>query len=169
VRRLVFARRRTYRQAVTDSPRFAIPAYQRPLNALMRGVLKNRVLAKGPGRILLDVHVTGRKSGREYVIPVAYARDGDDLLIATPFSWARNLVDGGRAEVTLLGRRTPVAVRRFDDEAGAVPVLTEMCRQLPTFAAFMKVKRDADGTPDPAAVREAWAAGARAFRLTPVE
>ena len=96
-------------------------------------------------------------------------RDGDDLLIGTPFPWAANLVDGGRAEVYLLGRRTPVAVRRFADETGAVAVITEMCRQLPTFAAFMKVKRDPDGTPDPVAVHEAWAAGVKAFRLTPAD
>lgn len=153
---------------MADPSRFRLPAWQRPLNGLMRAVLRNRVLARGPGRILLLVHVVGRKTGRAFDVPVAYARDGEDLLIGTPFGWAANLVDGGTVELRLRGEPVTARVRRFDDEAGAVPVLAEMCRQLPTFAAFMRVHRGADGEPDLAEVREAWAAGVKAFRLTPI-
>lgn len=149
--------------------RFAILPYQRPLNAVMRGILKVPGLARLPGRLLLAVHVVGRKTGREFDVPVAYTRDGEDLLIGTPFGWAANLVDGGDAEVRLLGRRTPVRVRRLDDEGEAITTLALLCRRLPTFAAFMKVRRAADGTPDADDVRDARKAGVKVFRLTPLD
>ncbi len=103
------------------------PGWQRPLNAMMRGALRNRFLAKGPGRIVLLLHLVGRKSGRRLEIPVAYARDGGDLLIGTPFGWGANLVDGGRVDLHLVGVPITATVRRFEDAERAVPVLAEMC------------------------------------------
>jgi len=52
------------------------------------------VLSRAAGRRLITLYVVGRKSGKRYSVPVAYTRDGDTLVVGTPFAWARNLRTG---------------------------------------------------------------------------
>jgi deazaflavin-dependent oxidoreductase (nitroreductase family) len=109
----------------------------------------------------------GRKSGRHYTIPVAYTRQDDSLLIGTPFGWGRNLRSGEAVDVRLKGKRRSADVRAVTDEAGVIELYAVMCRDNRNFAKFNKVSLDKDGEPDPADLHLAWAAGARAFQLTP--
>jgi hypothetical protein len=55
----------------------------------------------------------------------------------------------------------------FADEAGVTEHYVIMARDNRNFAKFNKIGLDLAGNPNPADLRLAWAAGARAFRLTP--
>ncbi len=123
----------------------------------------NRVV----GRRLICVYVVGRKSGRRFVVPVAYTRHGDSLLVGTPFAWGRNLRTGEPVDVLLKGKRRSVDVEAFRDEAGVVDLYGVMAHDNRAFARFNKIGTDSHGRPDAGDLHRAWAAGARAFRFTP--
>jgi hypothetical protein len=104
---------------------------------------------------------------RRDTIPVAYTRHAEILLIGTPFAWGRNLRTGEPVEIRLKGQRRPAGVQVFTDEASVTKQYAVMARDNHNFARFNKIRLDQDGNPNPADLRLAWAAGARAFRLTP--
>ena len=69
-----------------------------------------RVLLRSPLHGALDssvllLHVTGRKTGRRYDIPVNYADIDGRLTVVTIAAWRINLRGGADVEVTLRGRR----------------------------------------------------------------
>ncbi len=148
-------------------PRAQTLAVQGLVNRVIRGVLRTPVLSRLAGERLVTLYVVGRKSGRRYTVPVAYTRHEGDLLIGTPFGWGRNLRTGEPVAIRLKGRLRRADVQVFTDEAGVVGAYAIMCRDNHAFAKFNGVEFDADGSPDPGDLRLAWAAGARAFRLTP--
>jgi deazaflavin-dependent oxidoreductase (nitroreductase family) len=148
-------------------PRAKTLRWQGAANRVMRGMLRTPVLAQAMGSKLVTLQVTGRKSGRRYTIPVAYTRDGDDLLIGTPFGWGKNLRTGEPVSVRLKGRLRQADVRAYTTEAEVVSAYTVMTRANRQFAKFNHVSVDADGNPDAEDLHLAWLAGARAFRLTP--
>ncbi len=82
----------------------------------MRGMLSSPRRARRVGHHLVLLHVTGRKTGRHLVFPVAYRRlDDGRLLVLTNSSWRVNL--RGRAEVaiTLLGEHRPARAELIED------------------------------------------------------
>ncbi len=66
---------------------------------------------------LLVLHVTGRRTGRRYDIPVGYVDLDGRLLVVTQHRWRANLRGGGDVEVTLRGRRRPMRAELDDDPA----------------------------------------------------
>ncbi|WP_415379241.1 nitroreductase/quinone reductase family protein [Halosimplex sp. TS25] len=54
---------------------------------------------------LMLLTFTGRKSGREYTIPVGYWVDDGTLIVTTHSPWWRNLRDGAPVDVLLRGER----------------------------------------------------------------
>jgi deazaflavin-dependent oxidoreductase (nitroreductase family) len=142
-------------------------AAQNLVNRVVRGVLRTPGLAQLAGRRLLTVYAVGRKSGRHYDVPVAYTRHEGSLLIGTPFGWARNLRTGEPVDIRLRGRRRAADVEAIADEPGVVGAYAVMARDNHNFAKFNHIGFDAGGNPVPADLHRAWAAGARAFRLTP--
>ena len=151
----------------TASPRAQTLPAQALVNRVMRGLLRTPLLSRLVGGKLVTLYVVGRKSGRRYAIPVAYTADRGDLLIGTPFGWGRNLRSGQAVTIRLRGRRRDADVRVIADEPGVVEAYGVMARDNRNFASFNKIGFDASGNPVPADLHEAWAAGARAFRLTP--
>ena len=150
------------------TPRAQTLSLQGLVNRMMRGMLHVPLLSSAIGSRLLTLYVVGRKSGRSYTIPVAYTRDKDDLLIGTPFGWGRNLRTGEQVDILLKGRRRRAAVRPFSAEEDVTRLYAVMCRDNRQFAKFNKIGFDAHGNPEPDDLHLAWAAGARAFRLTPL-
>jgi deazaflavin-dependent oxidoreductase (nitroreductase family) len=140
---------------------------QGAVNRIMRGLLRTPLLAQLVGSRLLTLYVVGRKSGRRYYVPVAYTRHDGDLLIGTPFGWGRNLRTGEPVEIRLRGRRRAADVRVIADEQGVVDAYAVMAGDNRNFAKFNHIGFDSGGNPLPADLRQAWATGARAFRLTP--
>jgi hypothetical protein len=102
--------------AVTDTsshPRVQPGRFQGVANRIARILLATPLLSRLVGRALVTIYVVGRKTGRRYVVPVAYTRHEGDLLIGAPFAWARNLRTGEPVEVRYLGRRRTAAVRVY--------------------------------------------------------
>jgi hypothetical protein len=143
------------------------PAGQRVANRVVRGLLRTPLISLGMGNRLVTLYILGRKSGRRYSIPVAYTKQGGDMLIGTPFGWGRNLRTGEPLEIRLKGKRRVADVVVYTAEDDVVRVYELMTRDNKVFANFNKVGYDADGNPRPADLHRAWADGARAFRLTP--
>ena len=142
-------------------------AFQGLANNVVRALLRAPLIGPAMGRRLITVYLVGRRSGKHYEIPVAYTLDGDDLLIGTPFGWGRNLRSGEPVDILLKGKRRTAGVQVITDEAGLTAHYAAMARDNRQFAKFNKIGFDSDGKPNPAALRAAWAAGARGFRLTP--
>ena len=140
---------------------------QNVANVVVRALLHAPVISRGVGKRLVIINVTGRKTGRRYSVPVAYTRHDGVLLVGTPFGWARNMRTGEPVEIVLQGKRRQAGVQVISDEAGVTAAYDVMCRDNHQFAKFNRITIGADGTPDPADLQHAWAAGARAFRLTP--
>ena len=135
------------------------------VNRIVNGLLHVPLVARGIGRPLITLHVVGRRSGKRYTVPVAYTRHGDELLIGTPFGWARNLRTGDTVEVNFKGRRRTADVVVLIDEASVVEDYRIIARDNRSFARFNNIRRDATGNPDPDDLRQAWVAGARVLRL----
>lgn len=159
--------------SVSDGPqpvtgnRAQTMAVQGLANRIVRGLLRTPLACRAVGSRLVTLYVVGRKSGRHYTVPVAYTRHEGILLVGTPFGWGRNLRTGEPVSIRLKGRRQLADVEVLTDEAKVVEAYAVMCRDNHNFAKFNNIGFDAAGDPDPADLRLAWAAGARAFRLTP--
>lgn len=136
-------------------------------NRVVRSLLRTPGLNRAVGARLVTLYIVGRKSGRQYTVPVAYSRQDGDLLIGTPFSWGRNLRDGEPVEILLQGKRRLADVEAFTDEPGVTRLYAIMCKDNKAFASFNKVSIGPDGEPSPDDLHLAWANGARAFRLSP--
>lgn len=153
--------------SAVPEPRAQTLRLQGLANQVIRGVLRTPLLARLAGAKLVTLYITGRKSGRRYTIPVAYTRDGGDLLIGTPFGWGKNLRTGDQVPVRLKGRLRRADVRAYTSEAEVTEAYAVMTRDNRAFANFNQVSFDAEGNPRPEDLHDAWVAGARAFRLTP--
>jgi hypothetical protein len=153
--------------AVRPSPRAQTMALQRAGNRIVRGMLRTPLLCRLAGGRLVTLYIVGRTSGRQYTVPVAYTRREGDLLIGTPFGWGRNLRTGQTVAIRLKGRRRLADVEAFTDERAVTDIYGVICRDNHTFATFNRVGLDSGGNPDQTDLHLAWAAGARAFRLTP--
>jgi deazaflavin-dependent oxidoreductase (nitroreductase family) len=142
-------------------------AVQGLVNRIVRGLLRAPLLCRLVGKRLITIYVVGRKSGRRYTVPVAYTRDHGALLVGTPFGWGRNLRTGEPVTIRVKGKRRSADVQVVTDEAAVVEAYAVMARDNHQFAKFNQIGFDPDGHPDPTDLHLAWAAGARAIRLTP--
>lgn len=78
------------------------------VNALVRPLIKAPVIGKYIGGAITEITYTGRKSGKEFSIPVSYKQRGDEVTIGVAFpdkkSWWRNFYpDGGPIRIDLGG------------------------------------------------------------------
>jgi hypothetical protein len=135
-------------------------------NRVVRGLLRTPLVCRVVGNRLITVYVVGRKSGRRYAVPVAYTRYHGTLLIGTPFGWGRNLRTGQPVDTRIKGKRLPADVQVTTDSAGVVELYAVMARDNHQFAKFNNIGIDEAGEPNPTDLHLAWAAGARAIRLS---
>jgi deazaflavin-dependent oxidoreductase (nitroreductase family) len=144
-----------------------VMAGQKVANRIVRVLLRTPGISSGIGRRLVIVNVTGRKTGRQYSVPVAYTRHEGALLVGTPFAWARNMRTGEPVEVILQGKRRQADVQVISDEEGVVAAYDVICRDNRQFARFNNISFGPDGAPKASDLHAAWTLGARAYRLTP--
>ncbi|MGV8964902.1 MAG: nitroreductase/quinone reductase family protein [Cellulomonas sp.] len=106
---------------MTKSDRPVVQRVQPPkapynvVNAVMRWMLSTPRSARSMGGSLLLLHLTGRKSGREFEFPVAYVADGDRLVVLTTSMWRVNLRERPDVQVTLRGRRVGARAELVED------------------------------------------------------
>ncbi len=84
-----------------------------PLVRLLLGSPLHRVLDDS----FLVLHLTGRKTGRRYDIPVGYVDMEGKLTVVTIARWRANLRGGADVEVTLRGRLRPMHALLEEDPA----------------------------------------------------
>ncbi|KAA0019512.1 DUF385 domain-containing protein [Antrihabitans cavernicola] len=142
-------------------------ALQGLANGVTRALMHVPLVSRGIGKRLVTLYVVGRKSGREYSVPVAYTKHDGALLIGTGFAWGRNLRTGEPIEIQLQGKRRTADVRVISDEAGVIEYYDLLCRDNRNFANFNNIGFTAQGDPDPEHMKKAFEAGARVFLLTP--
>jgi deazaflavin-dependent oxidoreductase (nitroreductase family) len=137
------------------------------VNRVVRGLLRTPLFCRAIGKALITLYLVGRKSGRRYTVPVAYVSHDGALLFGTPFGWGRNLQTGQSIDIRLKGKRRSADVQVISDEAGVVELYEVMVRANGNFAKFNKIGLDQAGHPNAEDLHAAWAAGAKAFLLTP--
>jgi deazaflavin-dependent oxidoreductase (nitroreductase family) len=124
---------------------------ERPSNDNFNQQLISRYRATGGqldgsarARALLLLTTTGARSGRAHTTPVAYTRDGDDLVIIGSMggaprhpAWYHNLV--AHPEVTVELGATRFAVRAVVTEgAERERLFAQMAAQMPGFAEYQR-------------------------------
>lgn len=155
-----------YGKPTTSGPQ-PIASYQGALNRFIRGLLRVPVLSLGIGSRLLTFTVVGRKSGKTYVIPVAYTRHEGKLLVGTRvWPWVKNLRRGEPATVRVKGRQRLADWELFTDEQNVVELYGIIARDNHANAKFAGIGFMPDGSPNPADLHQAWAKGCAAIRLT---
>jgi hypothetical protein len=101
--------------------RLPFAVMNRTVNPALRAVLRSPAHGVASGRLALITYA-GRRSGREYTIPVLYRDDGDEVTIAVGWPdrkvWWRNLTgDGGPVRMVIRGKQLrghAVATRSAD-------------------------------------------------------
>ncbi len=76
------------------------------VNVPMRAVLRLPFATPLSANLML-ISYTGVKSGKSYLQPVSYARDGEMLLTPGGGRWTLNLKDGRKVRLRLRGRDVP--------------------------------------------------------------
>ena len=84
-----------------------------PLVRMLLGSPLHKVL----GDSFLVLHLTGRKTGRRYNIPVGYVDMEERLVVVTVARWRVNLRGGADVEVTRHGHLRPMHARLDEDPA----------------------------------------------------
>jgi deazaflavin-dependent oxidoreductase (nitroreductase family) len=134
------------------------------LNPLMR-VLLQLPIKKMQERLLL-LYFTGRKSGRQYTVPLSYVADDDgSLLLPGGGSWKLNLDDGKAVRVRLQGKRRTAQPEVIRDRAQIRRLLPTLFRGNPRAESFVGVPLRPDGTPDQEKLNEALDEGFTIVRL----
>jgi hypothetical protein len=97
-------------------------------NAVLRALLPSP-LGRGIGEFML-LAFPGRRTGRRYRVPVTAHRDDAGLYVLTPAAWRLNFTGGAAADVTFVGRTTPVHGVLLDDEAVVVRTYLDRMTEL---------------------------------------
>jgi deazaflavin-dependent oxidoreductase (nitroreductase family) len=101
---------------------------------------------------LLLVTYRGRKSGREFTLPVQYVQDGNHVYIVPGFAekkvWWRNLEGGADVQVTLKRQTRPGRGILLEREADMEAILKGFglyLKQFPSLAKMHHIRIEADG------------------------
>lgn len=97
-------------------------------------------------RQLLLVAFTGRKTGRPYMTPVSYVRDGSRLLVPGGGAWWKNLASGP-VSVRLQGSWMPVTPEVISEPKALSETLGQMMAANPAVSVFTGIRPGADGQP----------------------
>jgi hypothetical protein len=160
----------------TGSP---APTGQVPGNLTARGRRQARMMrvVNVPMRVLLSlpfptpmsanlmlVAYTGVKSGKSYLQPVSYARDGDTLLTPGGGRWTLNLKGGRQVRLRLRGREVPAHADLVADPAEVERLLEVIATENPRALRFLPIPRRPDGRLDPDVLDTALRHGFRIVR-----
>jgi hypothetical protein len=123
------------------------------LNTLMRLVLRSPLHWLVSDKVML-VSFVGRKSGREYTIPVSYMRSGNTITLFTHATWWRNLVGGAPVTLYIKGKKLQAKAEAIvADQEGVAAELTIHLLRNHFDAQFYHVTYDPNGRPNSDEVR----------------
>jgi hypothetical protein len=107
--------------------------------------------------ITMVIHYTGRKSGRQYRLPIGYLRVGDTLLTVSykHRTWWRNLRGGANVSLRLKGEDVAGFSEVVEDEQGVIEGLRAYIQADPKTRRMLGIELGADGQIDPESLRQA--------------
>jgi hypothetical protein len=126
----------------------------RAMNVPMRAVL-NLPFPTPLSANLMLVSYTGVKSGKAYLQPVSYARDGDTLLTPGGGRWTLNLKGGREVTLRLRGHNVPARADLVSDPGEVERLLGVIAAGNPRAMRFIPIPRRPDGRLDPDALAAA--------------
>ena len=135
----------------------------RVVNVPMRAVLRLPFATPLSANLML-VAYTGVKSGKSYLQPVSYARDGETLLTPGGGRWTLNLKDGRQVRLRLRGRDVPARAELVSDPAEVERLLGVIAVGNPRAMRYIPLPRRPDGRLDPDALNAAIGHGFRIVR-----
>jgi deazaflavin-dependent oxidoreductase (nitroreductase family) len=122
------------------------------INPLVRLILRSPV-HKIMSDTLLIITCCGRKTGREYSLPVQYAQTGNILYIVPGMpkqkTWWRNLIEAAPVQLTLRGQHVAGTARVLKPETDSEAILEGFGLYLRHFPALIKshnIPMAADGS-----------------------
>ena len=130
----------------------------RIVNRVVRWALSSPWRAQRIGRHLLLLHFTGRKSGRRFVLPVAYRDAGDGRLrVLTNSGWRVNLRDDPHVTLTVLGKQRFARAHLVEDPDTVASVYRRLIDEVGFESAGrrMGIRINVPRTPTPAELGEA--------------
>lgn len=114
-------------------------------NPIVGAVLRSPLHGWMSGRLIL-LSFTGRKSGKQYTLPVGYQQEGERLYLFTHSSWWKNLRGGAPVTVQLRGRKRRGAANVVEDETTMLQIAHKMAPQNEKMARRMGfVEEQPDG------------------------
>ncbi|WP_157535178.1 nitroreductase/quinone reductase family protein [Nocardia inohanensis] len=145
-----------------------IRSYQGTLNKVIRTLLKAPILGRQLGKRLAVLHVTGRKSGKVYDVPIAYTRQGGALLVGTAkHPWVRNIRKDVPIQISMGGPKLTADAEVFEDAESVVRLSTVIATDNKQWAKFNGIGFDAAGNPNKADAYQSWQQGAVIISVTP--
>ena len=122
-------------------------------NPIMKSLLQSPFHGLVSKNMML-VKFNGRKSGREFLVPVNYVRSGDTLLVISQRerTWWRNLRGGASVKVRLQGQDVRGTAVVIEDQTAVADCLAEMLQQAPRYAGYLQISMNGSGQPDQAAL-----------------
>lgn len=155
-----------YGTPTTSGPE-PIRSYQKFVNSIIRSLLRVPGVGGQMGKRLLILHVTGRKSGKVYDVPVAYTRHGEELLIGTAKQpWVRNIRKDVPIQVSMGGPKLTADAEVLEDSESVMRLDDIMARDNKQWAKFNGVGFDPDGSPNKADIYQSWQQGSVVIRVT---
>jgi hypothetical protein len=145
-------------RAMTSALNRTVPP-QRLITAMnpMMCVLLRSPLHRALDNALLILHVTGRKTGRRYDIPVGYLNVDGRLVVVTQHRWRRNVGGGADIDVTRGGHRQPMHADLDEEPATVAATLNAAIEQVGWRATQRQtgLKSDNDTRPSLSELEEA--------------
>jgi hypothetical protein len=135
----------------------------RYVNVPMRAVLSLPFPTPMSANLMLIAY-TGVKSGKAYLQPVSFARDGDTLLTPGGGRWTLNLKGGRPVRLLLRGKTVPAHADLVDDPAEVERLLEVIAAGNPRAMRFLPIPRRPDGRLDPDVLATALRHGFRIVR-----
>ncbi len=120
----------------------------------MRQTLRSEQHGRISDRIML-INFSGRKSGKQYSVPVSYMREGQEVICFSDSPWWKNLEGGAKVTLTLQGQDLPAYATPTTDLEAVVAGLRRLIAKDANDAQFFGVKVDAEGRPDEQQLRQA--------------
>jgi hypothetical protein len=93
---------------------------------------------------------TGRRSGKEYSLPIGYLRKNDLLITVSARDrlWWRNFRGGAPARMLIQGKSYAAIGEVIEEQTAVVAGLAQYVSLAPRLARFFKISLLEDGTPD---------------------
>jgi len=135
----------------------------RVVNVPMRAVLRLPFRTPLSANLML-ISYTGVKSGKAYLQPVSYARDGETLLTPGGGRWTLNLKGGREVTLRLRGRNVAARADLVSDPAEVERLLGVIAVGNPRATRYIPLPRRPDGSLEPAPLAAAIGHGFRIVR-----